>query len=657
MATLIVRKNGVVIKSVSLDKPRSIIGQAASSDLVIENFYVNPEHASLTQIADDFVIENLNSSKATVINGKPINKYLLNNGDVIRIGDCDITFQAVEMFEVPEHAYPKKITVPDKWTEKSTSPDKKTLLELDTQHVVATSNNQFTGGKTQNSKAISKTKSWKSKAIYLGYSGLILLGLFLIGLGVQTYNKHAEKKEKERIIIEAEENYKTGLALIASGKPLEAIDKLLKSAKNGNVKSQVKLGDIYREGKEIQKNYAEAIRWYHRAIDQGNTTAQVSLGWMYANGKGVPQNDKEAVKLYRLAADQGNSIAQYNLGVTYTNGKGVSRDASEAVKWYQLAADQGFASAQYNLGIIYANGEGAPQDDKQAVKWYRLAADQGNSGAQFNLGRMYFKGKGVSQDDKEAVKWYRLAADQRNSGAQFMLGLMYANGRGITQDDSEAVKWYRLAAEQGDSGAQFMLGLMHANGTGISQDDKEAFKWFRLAADQGDADAQFMLGLMYFKGKGVPQNDNEAVKWYRLAAAQGNTEALKGIEAIEYNSNLYRQALIDKNKDSIKSAKDTNNDTDWIELICYIKKSVLKPLDAPKPISFQEHGNIVIIRRGGADELKWPAVISRDSVVYRNPNALGAVFTIDRRSGIYIYTNDGQLVMRGDCLPAKSRLY
>jgi TPR repeat protein len=46
---------------------------------------------------------------------------------------------------------------------------------------------------------------------------------------------------------------------------------------------------------------------------------------MYANGKGVEQDFKEAIKWFQKAADQGFAEAQYNLGFMYDKGQGVER--------------------------------------------------------------------------------------------------------------------------------------------------------------------------------------------------------------------------------------------------------------------------------------------------------------------------------------------
>ncbi|MCX7835590.1 MAG: serine/threonine-protein kinase, partial [bacterium] len=116
---------------------------------------------------------------------------------------------------------------------------------------------------------------------------------------------------------------------------------LIKRAENGDADAQIQLGKLYEEGKDVQQNYKEAVKWYRKAAEQGNADAQNELGWMYSEGRGVPQDDAEAVKWYRKAAEQGHATAQYNLGWMYEQGRGVSQDNKEAVKWYRKSAEQG----------------------------------------------------------------------------------------------------------------------------------------------------------------------------------------------------------------------------------------------------------------------------------------------------------------------------
>ena len=88
---------------------------------------------------------------------------------------------------------------------------------------------------------------------------------------------------------------------------------------------------MYRQGKGVQQDYAEAAKWYRKAANQGDIGSQYNLGRMYRDGLGVPQNWEEAVKLYRKGADQGDAYSQHSLGEMYWRGQGVLQDDAEAV--------------------------------------------------------------------------------------------------------------------------------------------------------------------------------------------------------------------------------------------------------------------------------------------------------------------------------------
>ena len=87
--------------------------------------------------------------------------------------------------------------------------------------------------------------------------------------------------------------------------------------------------------------YATALRLLRPLADQGHAAAEYKLGDMYKFGQGVPRNWATAMGWYRKAADQGYARAQDSLGVMYEFGQGVPQDYVLAVTWYRKAADQG----------------------------------------------------------------------------------------------------------------------------------------------------------------------------------------------------------------------------------------------------------------------------------------------------------------------------
>jgi hypothetical protein len=163
-----------------------------------------------------------------------------------------------------------------------------------------------------------------------------------------------------------------------SGKSFE---EYLSLAKQGDAEAQLHLGNMYKKGKGVPKDYKEAVRWYRKAAEQGEAVAQYKLGEMYYSGYGVPEYDlKEAVRWYRKAAEQGEAHAQMELGYMYRmgyDGEGVPQNYKEAVRWYRKAAEQGYVRTQYTLGVMYRDGEGVPKDLVASYAWLNISAAQG----------------------------------------------------------------------------------------------------------------------------------------------------------------------------------------------------------------------------------------------------------------------------------------
>jgi len=92
MPKMIVSIDGVVIKEVQLTKDRTTLGRRPYNDIVIDNLAVSGEHAVLQIEGERFVIEDLNSTNGTYVNGQTVKKQPLSNGDTIEIGKYKIKF-------------------------------------------------------------------------------------------------------------------------------------------------------------------------------------------------------------------------------------------------------------------------------------------------------------------------------------------------------------------------------------------------------------------------------------------------------------------------------------------------------------------------------------------------------------------------------------
>ncbi len=347
----------------------------------------------------------------------------------------------------------------------------------------------------------------------------------------------------------------------------------LEVAKRGYADAQFYLGIMYYCGYCVDKNHAEALRWYRKAAEQGHVDAQKAydellslygrvierenseveklwrkasekkdfdalnkLGECYFLGDGIAQDYNEAVRIFRKAAGHGNPKAKYNLGMCYEKGAGVDENYDEAKKWYEKAlkdgntqalnwwirsAESGSVKAQNLLGWCYYNGRGVEKSYNEAVKWFCMAAEQGSACSQNYLGMCYEYGKGVDLNYDEAEKWCRMAADQGDLSAQLQLKYI------------EKEKKCRMAAEQGEASAQHELGCLYARGKTVEQNNTEAVKWYLMAANQGYARAQYRLGWCFENGKGVERDIKEAEKWYIKAVEQGNELAKIHLKSLE----------------------------------------------------------------------------------------------------------------------------
>lgn len=163
-----------------------------------------------------------------------------------------------------------------------------------------------------------------------------------------------------------------------------------------------------------EKRYDDAAKLRHD-IDLNDATVQFDLGYMYANGKGVEEDAGESVKWYRQAAKNGILSAMFNLGVMYSTGKGVAKDLEEGEKWYKMAAEHGYEKAKdvlqkkENARVAKEARENAERK-LEAAKKQLDAKKEAEAERLYKLGEKYAKGDGVDADDAKAIRYFTKAA-------------------------------------------------------------------------------------------------------------------------------------------------------------------------------------------------------------------------------------------------------
>lgn len=71
---------------------RVAIGRKLDNDLVLDNPRVSRRHALIQNSAGQFVIEDLQSTAGTMVNGRPIRSVALQPGDVIRMAESELVY-------------------------------------------------------------------------------------------------------------------------------------------------------------------------------------------------------------------------------------------------------------------------------------------------------------------------------------------------------------------------------------------------------------------------------------------------------------------------------------------------------------------------------------------------------------------------------------
>ncbi|MCB5186581.1 FHA domain-containing protein [Methylobacillus caricis] len=93
MAKLVLTLEGDFLAEFPLDQGRLTIGRRPNSDIRLENLAISGEHAVVSTTDGESYIEDANSTNGTLVNGKAINRHLLQDGDVIGLGRHQIEYR------------------------------------------------------------------------------------------------------------------------------------------------------------------------------------------------------------------------------------------------------------------------------------------------------------------------------------------------------------------------------------------------------------------------------------------------------------------------------------------------------------------------------------------------------------------------------------
>jgi len=118
------------------------------------------------------------------------------------------------------------------------------------------------------------------------------------------------------------------------------------------------IGMIYSEGESVEKNDAEAFKWYKKAAEQGDWDALYALASMYASGRGTKKDEKEAIRWFKKSAELGNKYSQTRIDMINKANKTPTKEEIDMTK---LTAEQKI------LFGIYPDGYKKPREGCEII--------------------------------------------------------------------------------------------------------------------------------------------------------------------------------------------------------------------------------------------------------------------------------------------------
>jgi TPR repeat protein len=175
------------------------------------------------------------------------------------------------------------------------------------------------------------------------------------------------------------------------------------TAREGDVRSILGLGDIYEKGLGLPADVDKARAWYLQAAFAGNAEAKFRLGRMLLAQPSAwrlifKDFDREKTNAERDRLFASREAAQEAAGSDRFVDI-VRPHMVEGERWLTEAAHQGHAEAQYVLGLARLAGMDLPFDLIDGLGWLSAAAWGGHPGAMMAVADLAAKGQGFFAKD------------------------------------------------------------------------------------------------------------------------------------------------------------------------------------------------------------------------------------------------------------------
>jgi len=94
-----------------LNKSHVVIGRDVNCDVMINHSSVSRRHAEVVRLAEGYLFRDIGGKNGCFVNGQRVQEYLLQEGDVVAVGDVQLNFEAPRRADAPVLEDPEHLSV------------------------------------------------------------------------------------------------------------------------------------------------------------------------------------------------------------------------------------------------------------------------------------------------------------------------------------------------------------------------------------------------------------------------------------------------------------------------------------------------------------------------------------------------------------------
>ena len=149
---------------------------------------------------------------------------------------------------------------------------------------------------------------------------------------------------------------KAGEVAYNEGRYVEALKLWRKDAmrRDGDGETEFRIGQLYRSGKGVFMNFAEAVHWYERASRRGHIEAKLDLAKILLSGA----SDYDATRFRQVRRDPDSPATATLFALIYPRGEKVEADAAKARDLLEEVVAAGNLDAVELLAQLYLGARG-----------------------------------------------------------------------------------------------------------------------------------------------------------------------------------------------------------------------------------------------------------------------------------------------------------